>query len=49
MTRVLTSNARYSLHNFGSSVLFSVFIEWEESLIYLLCRSLKVNTLFSGC
>lgn len=46
MTCILNSNAQYSSDNFGFYVLFSVFIEWEESLIYLPFRSLKVNMLF---
>lgn len=49
MTCILNSNAQYSLDNFVVNVLFSVFTEWEESLIYLPFRSLKVNALFWGC
>jgi len=47
MTCILNSSAQYSLDNFVFYVLFSVFTEWEESLIYRLFRSLKVNSLFS--
>lgn len=48
MTCILNSNAQYSLDNFVFYVLFSVFTEWEASLIHLLFRSLKVITLFQA-
>lgn len=46
MTCILNSNGQYSLDNFVFYVLLSVVTEVEESLIYLIFRSLKVNTFF---
>lgn len=48
MTCILNSNGQYSLDNFVFYVLLSVVTEVEESLIYLLFRSLKVNTFFQA-
>lgn len=48
MTCILNSNGQYSLDNFVFYVLLSVVTEVEESLIYLIFRSLKVNTFFQA-
>lgn len=48
MTCILNSNTQDSLDNLVFCVLFSVFTEWEESLIYLPFRSFKIDTLFWG-